>query len=120
LTYLTKLEEKILGIDFNEKLLLFTSENIWTYNDSLIEFSCLGIDEFPSNISDVIFGESFEQIFIADNDRNRIIECNNGKDFKGQWVNKDFIDIKSLFYDSSNQNLYALTSSSIFEIEISD
>ncbi|MBI51755.1 MAG: hypothetical protein CL779_00865 [Chloroflexi bacterium] len=119
-TNLIKLEEKILGIDFNKKLLLFTSGNIWQYNDSLIEFSCLGIDEFPSKISDVIFGESYEQIFIADNERNRIIECNNGKDFKGQWVNKDFIDIKSLFYDSNNQNLYALTSSSIFEIEISE
>ena len=120
LSSLIQLGDNISGIDFNQKLLLFSSNNIWTYDDARIEFLCLGIDEFPSNITDVIFGASNEQIFIADNERNRIIECSQHKYFKRQWVNKDFKDLKSIFYDSNNQNLYALTSSSIFEIEVSD
>ena len=120
LTKLSQFEEKISGIDLNEKLLIFSANNIWIYNDSLTKFSCLGIDEFPSNISDVIFGSSDKQIFIVDNERNRIIECNDGEYFKRQWVNKDFIDIKSIFYDSNNQNLYALTSSSIYKIDVND
>ena len=120
LSSLIQLGDNISGIDFNQKLLLFSSNNIWTYDDARIEFLCLGIDEFPSSITDVIFGASSEQIFIADNERNRIIECSQSKYFKRQWVNKDFIDLKSIFYDSNSQNLYALTSSSIFEIEVSD
>ena len=120
LSSLIKLEDNISGIDLNQKLLLFSSNNIWTYDSALTEFLCLGIDEFPSNITDVIFGASNEHIFIADNERNRIIECSQHKYFKRQWVNKDFKDLKSIFYDSNNQNLYALTSSSIFEIEVSD
>ena len=120
LSSLIQLGDNISGIDLNQKLLLFSSNNIWTYDDVRIEFLCLGIDEFPSSITDVIFGASSEQIFIADNERNRIIECSQSKYFKRQWVNKDFIDLKSIFYDSNSQNLYALTSSSIFEIEVSD
>ena len=120
LSSLIQLGDNISGIDLNQKLLLFSSNNIWTYDDVQIEFLCLGIDEFPSSITDVIFGASSEQIFIADNERNRIIECSQSKYFKRQWVNKDFIDLKSIFYDSNSQNLYALTSSSIFEIEVSD
>ena len=120
LSSLIQLGDNISGIDLNQKLLLFSSNNIWTYDDARIEFLCLGIDEFPSSITDVIFGVSSEQIFIADNERNRIIECSQSKYFERQWVNKDFIDLKSIFYDSNSQNLYALTSSSIFEIEVSD
>ncbi|MAX10889.1 MAG: hypothetical protein CL710_00740 [Chloroflexi bacterium] len=120
LSSLIQLGDNISGIDLNQKLLLFSSNNIWTYDDVRIEFLCLGIDEFPSSITDVIFGASSEQIFIADNERNRIIECSQSKYFKRQWVNKDFKDLKSIFYDSNSQNLYALTSSSIFEIEVSD
>ena len=79
LSSLIQLGDNISGIDFNQKLLLFSSNNIWTYDDARIEFLCLGIDEFPSSITDVIFGASSEQIFIADNERNRIIECSQSK-----------------------------------------
>ena len=73
---------------------------------------------FQKKISDVIFGNTSDQIFIVDRENNRIIECNESKFYKRQWVNKDFVDIRSVFYDSNSDNLYVLTSLSIFEINV--
>ncbi|MDG1989742.1 MAG: hypothetical protein P8J51_00495 [Dehalococcoidia bacterium] len=108
--------KNVIGMEFNDKQIIFSQKQLWILEDTLELITCAGIDIELLSINDVAIDPDSNQIFISDPLNNRIVSCNYNGEYLTQWKNSNFFDIVSISFDPNNLSLYVLTSNTVFEI----